>query len=209
MSIYTDLFDDESISKKIQKKLPQLFYLAEQDNSRNGKLGMEVGSSRERVLIALLMYKFGVENVDPEVPITESEIDVFVKSEPLSIKTVTAKRIGGVKLIWTVDYRKVEEFVNNYIPNCDMLLAQINWGGIGHLYLFSKQAQIDTLSSLGKNVYMKVPKQGTNPRGVELSAVAIESLILDKTTKAIPIDFIRETVAYNAYERWLDHWSED
>jgi hypothetical protein len=57
------------------KKLPYLFQLAEIDNSRNGKLGMEIGSARERIVIALLIYKFGEKNIKTDIAITKSEID--------------------------------------------------------------------------------------------------------------------------------------
>ncbi|GAA9262344.1 hypothetical protein BTM381_06170 [Helicobacter pylori] len=50
------LFNDERMILKIQEKLPYLFQLVESENSRNGKLGMEIGSARERVIIALMLY---------------------------------------------------------------------------------------------------------------------------------------------------------
>ncbi len=59
MSKIDKIFHNLDIITKIQNKLPKLFQLAELDNSRDGKLGMEIGSSRERIIIALLMYQFG------------------------------------------------------------------------------------------------------------------------------------------------------
>ncbi|MGN0808313.1 MAG: ThaI family type II restriction endonuclease [Candidatus Coproplasma sp.] len=76
-SVYNKLFDDNLIVKRVKNKLPHLFQLAELESSRNGKLGMEIGSVRERILIALLMYKFGIDIVDPDIPITAPEIDVM------------------------------------------------------------------------------------------------------------------------------------
>lgn len=92
-----EIFDEESLIKKIKNKLPYLFQLAEIDNSRDGKLGMEIGSARERILIALLIYKFSEENVKVDIAITKSEIDVIVFDEPISIKTVLVhdKKITG------------------------------------------------------------------------------------------------------------------
>ena len=81
------LFTEETIVKKIQARLPELFYLAELESSRAGKVGMEVGSARERILIALLIYKFGKANVETDIPITEPEVDVKVFGNPVSIKT--------------------------------------------------------------------------------------------------------------------------
>jgi len=204
--IFNQIFTDKALVQKIKHKIPQLFLMAEVDNSRNGKLGMEVGSARERILIAMLMHKFGAKNVDPNIPITEAEVDVYVHNEPLSIKTISGAKIGGVKLIWTVDAQKALEFSRNYRPECDMMLTHIRWGGTGYLYVFSKVSQRRILDELGPEKYMKLPKPGTNPRGVELSALAIEHLIAAPDTKSISIDFIRENMVMDAYKRWLDLW---
>ena len=117
-----NLFEESNLILKIQEKLPYLFQLAEIDNSRDGKLGMEIGSARERIIIALLIYKFGEKNIKTNISITEKETDVIVFNKPISIKTVTSKKVIGVKLIWTVDAKKALEFVDNYSPECDGLI---------------------------------------------------------------------------------------
>ena len=45
---------------------------------------MEVGSIREKIIVALLICKFGEKNVETEVPITESEVDVKLFDENVS-----------------------------------------------------------------------------------------------------------------------------
>lgn len=92
MSKIDKLFQDLSIIEKIQEKLPTLFQLAEIDNQRDGKLGMEIGSARERIIIALLIYQFGEDNITTNIPITQNETDVIVFEEPTSIKTTTKNR---------------------------------------------------------------------------------------------------------------------
>jgi len=121
-----EIFEDKNLVEKIKKRLPYLFQLAEEESSRAGKIGMEVGSIRERIIIALLIYKFGEAKVETDVPITEAEVDVKVFGEPVSIKTVTGKSFSGVKLIWTVDAQRAKEFWERYYPSCDILLVQIN-----------------------------------------------------------------------------------
>ncbi|GAB6274668.1 MAG: hypothetical protein STSR0004_15320 [Peptococcaceae bacterium] len=59
---------------------------------------MEVSSVRERIIVALLIYKFGEANVETEIPITEPEVDAKLFEVPISIKTITGKSFGGVKL---------------------------------------------------------------------------------------------------------------
>jgi len=94
-----EIFEDEELVMKIKKRLPYLFQLAELESSRAGKIGMEVGSLREKIIVALLIYKFGEENVETDIPITEPEVDVKLFGQPVSIKTITGRGFSGVKLI--------------------------------------------------------------------------------------------------------------
>jgi len=204
------LFDDLSIVKKIQEKLPTLFQLAEIDNQRDGKLGMEIGSAREKIIIALLIYQFGEENVITNIPITENETDVIVFKESISIKTVTNKKIVGVKLIWTVDAQKALEFINTYKAECDMLFVNINCNGDGGMYLMPKEVQTEILNQYGKEFYFKLPKQGTNPRGVEITNEAINKLKEHSKAKMIKINwFCSGNENYTLYDRWVDLWKDE
>lgn len=211
-SVYDKLFDDKLIIKRVKNKLPHLFQLAELESSRNGKIGMEIGSVRERILIALLMYKFGIDIVDPNIPITAPEVDVIVNDTPLSIKTMTTNsdRWSSVKLIWTVDAQKAMEFKNTYTPSCDMLIAKIRWDGVGKLLLFSKEAQCAVLNNIGRDRYIKLPKENTNARGVEITAEALSILEGYNDTRCIDILFKREAIDYReVYTKWLDAWREE
>lgn len=212
MSVYNKLFDDKLIVKRVKNKLPHLFQLAELESSRNGKLSMEIGSVRERILIALLMYKFGIDIVNPNIPITAPEIDVIVNDEPLSIKTMTtqSKSWTPIKLIWTVDHQKALEFKESYQPTCAMMVAKICWNSQGKLLLFSKKSQLEVLNLIGKDGYIKLPKQNTNSRGVEITTQALTLLEQSSDTKCIDINFIRKEIDYREiYTKWLDAWIED
>ncbi|MCK4421558.1 ThaI family type II restriction endonuclease [candidate division WOR-3 bacterium] len=204
-----EIFEDERLAEKIVKRLPYLFHLAELESSRAGKIGMEVGSLRERIIVALLLYKFGESNVETEIPITESEVDVRLFGQPISIKTITGKGFSGVKLIWTVDAQKAKEFRKNYYPHCDILLIQINWDNIGGFYYLPLKAQKSLFDKMGREKYIKLPKPGTNPRGVEITKEALSSLVEDKMSKVIEIHWQRKKVDYNPYKRWVDYWKED
>lgn len=211
-NLLNELFDNPLIADKIEKKLPHLFQLASMESQRNGKVGMEVGSTREKILIALLMHTFGVDAVNADLPITEPEVDIFVHNVPLSIKTVTTTKGrwgGGIKLVWSVDADTAVRFKNNYTPSCDMLLAQIQWDDSGYLYLFPKQAQTEIMNRIGKDAYMRLPKPGTNARGVELTAAALNELSQHPHTKRIKIFFKEETLDYKeVYVKWLNAWRE-
>lgn len=204
-----EIFEDEKLVEKIKKRLPYLFHLAELESSRAGKVGMEVGSLREKIIVALLLYKFGETNVVTEIPITEPEVDVKLFSQPVSIKTLTGKRFSGVKLIWTVDARKAKEFRDTYYPHYDILLIQINWNNIGGFYYIPLKAQKRIFDRLGKDKYIKLPKPGTNPRGVEISKEALSILVEDRVSKVIKISWQKTEIDYDPYKRWIDYWRKD
>jgi len=203
-----EIFEDRKLVTKIKNKLPYLFQLAELESSRAGRIGMEVGSLRERIIVALLIYKFGKANVETEIPITEPEVDVKLFGVPISIKTITGK-FSGVKLIWTVDAQKAREFRENYYPHCDILLVQINWGSIGGFYYIPLEAQRKLFDRIGRDRYIKLPKPGTNPRGVEITKEALTSLVKDDLSKVIEINWQKTRIEYNPYKRWVDYWRED
>ncbi len=204
-----EIFEDEKLVEKIKDKLPYLFQLAELESSRAGKIGMKVGSLREKIVIALLIYKFGEENVETEIPITEPEIDVKLFGKPISIKTITGKSFSGVKLIWTVDAQKAREFREHYYPHCDILLVQINWGDIGGFYYIPVEAQQKLFDKIGRSGYIKLPKPGTNPRGVEITKEALKSLVNDNLTRKIEIKWQKRKIEFNPYKRWVDYWREN
>lgn len=203
-----EVFADQTLIDRIQKRLPKLFRIAELESSRAGKIGMQVGSVRESIIVALLIYKFGENNVQTDIPITQTEVDVKLFGQPISVKTITGKRLGGVKLIWTVDPQKAKEFQESYYPSRDVLFVQIVWGGKGGLYYIPLEAQQQLLEKIGNENYIKLPKPGTNPRGAEISQEALLALIRDKETKVIEISWQKPEIDYRPYQRWVDYWSE-
>ncbi len=204
-----EIFEDKKLVGKIKKRLPYLFQLAELESSRAGKIGMEVGSLRERIIVALLIYKFGEKNVEREIPITAPEVDVKLFGKAISIKTITGKSFSGVKLIWTVDAQKAKEFRENYLPHCDILLIRINWGGIGGFYYIPFVVQKRLFKNMSRERYIKLPKAGTNPRGVEITKEALPSLVNDKDSEGIELCWQKEKIDFNPYKRWIDLWEED
>lgn len=204
-----EIFKDEKLVEKIKRRLPYLFQLAELESSRACKTGMEVGSVRERIIIALLIYKFGEANVETEIPITEPEVDVKLFGEPVSIKTITGKSFSGVKLIWTVDAQKAKKFLENYYPRCDILLVQINWNNKGGFYYIPLTVQKRIFDKIGREKYIKLPKPGTNPRGVEITKEALLSLVEENDLSKIEINWQRIELKFNAYKRWIDLWRQD
>ena len=204
-----DIFKDKELMARIQRKLPYLFSIAELESSRAGNVGMEVGSLREKIIVALLIYKFGEGNVETEIPVTEPEVDLKLYGQPVSIKTITRKGFAGVKLVWTVDTQKVREFRESYYPHCDILLVQINWDAEGGFYYLPLEVQRKVFREIGSERYIKLPKPGTNPRGIEIAKEALEALVTNNNSKFIEIFWQRTKIDYNPFKRWVDHWREE
>jgi len=204
-----EIFEDKALIDRIKRRLPYLYQLAELESSRAGKIGMQVGSLRENIIVALLIYKFGENKVNTDIPIIEPEVDVELSGCPISIKTITGKSLSGVKLIWTVDAEKAQEFLESYYPRCDILFVQIVWNDIGGFYYIPVEAQKRLLDKIGTEKYIKLPKPGTNPRGVEISKEALSGLVGDKETKVIKISWQKTDIEYKPYQRWVDYWSEE
>jgi len=156
-----ELFSDEKLVERIKIKLPRLFQIAELESKRGEKTGMEVGTIREKIVTALLIYKFGEGNVETNIPSTEAEIDVKLFGSPISIKTFTESKRGGikgVKLNWTVDAQNAFEFGNNFRPSCGMILVHIKWGSDGSFYYIPQCVQEKTMEALGRENYIQLPK---------------------------------------------------
>ncbi|HIE09087.1 MAG TPA: type II restriction endonuclease subunit R, partial [Armatimonadetes bacterium] len=114
-----------------------------------------------------------------------------------------------IKIVWTVDWQKAEEFCRQFKPRCDILLAQVNWGKEGGLFLIPLEAQMEVFSRLGKERYLRVPKRGTNPRGIEISGEALRELLSHESTRRIPIKWEKRPIEpLEPYKRWLDYWRE-
>ena len=204
-----DLFNDNRIIEKIQNKLPKLFYLAELESQRAGKVGMEVGSLRERILVSLLLYKFGEQNVETEIPITESEVDVRLFNNPISIKTKTGASYSGVKLVWTVDAQNAQEFRDSYSPSFDIIFTQIIWNSNGGLFYIPLESQIEIFREISREQYIKLPSLGTNPRGVEITSQGLQKCIDHPKTLKIDINWKREEIQFNPFKRWIELWEQD
>lgn len=201
-----EIFHDTALVKKIQERLPKLFQIAELESSRAGKIGMEVGSLREKIVVALLIHKFGKDRVNINIPITEPEIDAIIDGESLSIKTITGN--GGIKAVWTVDAESSKNFLEKYQPKCDILLVQTWWGyECDSFFFIPLSVQMEVFKKLGRNNYLNLPKAGTNPRGVEFSREAMTMMLQNKNTLRIPIKWSKtKDPNYSVYQRWIKYW---
>ncbi len=89
------------------------------------------------------------------------------------------------------------------------MLVRINWGATGGFYWIPLEIQKRVFEDVGKERYIKLPKPGTNPRGVEITKEALRSLVDAEETKNIEITWQRAEIDYKPYKRWVDYWMEE
>jgi hypothetical protein len=204
------LLDDPVLMEQVKSKLPALFLIANKECSKNNKLGMEVGTTREKIIIALLIHLFGSTNAIPN-NITEQELDVTFFGERFSIKTFSTKTsstVAEVKVSWTADTQSASNFYNNYSPSCHMLLVHICWGYTGAIYYIPLDVQRAIMSEVGRSNYLKPPTPGRNTRGSTIPQRIVRRLITHHDTIKIGINWSISDVEHNPYARWLNEWEE-
>lgn len=76
------------------------------------------------------------------------------------------------------------------------------------LYYIPVEAQQKLFDKVGRNEYIRLPKPGTNPRGVEITQEALTSLVNDKLSRSVKIKWQKTEIDYNPYKRWVDYWRE-
>lgn len=203
-----EVFKDPDFIDFTQSGLPHLFQIAALETSRGGRGGMEVGTVREQVIIALLIRYFGRDNISIG-HITEAETDVSVFGIPISIKTITKTAYSGVKAVWTVDPAAIVRFVNSYRPNCAIILVRIHrTGGTGGFHFIPLEVQQAIFNEYGKDRFFKIPRLDTNPRGVEFDKDALRAMASHADSVFFPITWTRTNIEYDIYQRWVDAWKE-
>lgn len=191
MSSISASFRDMAFQTRLKDELPNLIRDADLEGSRIGKTGMEKGLVRKKYLISFLKDHFGYSRVE-DVKDKSLNIDVKIDSISVKIKTITGKR--GVKIKWTIDTGKVNDFFENYTPNYGIILIRINWEmderkKPSGFFWVPIETQLVVLKQLGLSNYIMPPKLHTNARGVELRKIALETLLAHKGTVHIDIDW--------------------
>jgi hypothetical protein len=57
--------------------------------------------------------------------------------------------------------------------------------------------------------HIKLPKQRTNPRGVEMTWNAMKQLLANQKTYGIPINWKKEKIDFRPFDRWVELWQMD
>jgi hypothetical protein len=194
MDVLDIAFSNKKFQRLVEEQLPSLIERANTEAAKYGKTGMEKGSVRKRYLIDFLIEYFGEDRVKTTFSGDVLGVDLKINSLPVKIKTITGK--GAVKITWTTDKDKLDDFISDYTPVCGILLVRINWemdekNRPSGLFWIPIEVQNKICKKLDMEKYLKLPKRGTNSRGVPFSKQALDLLLKDKDTKHIEINWRR------------------
>ncbi len=90
-----------------------------------------------------------------------------------------------------------------------MLLVHVNWNSVGGFQFIPLEVQKKVFDKIGRENYIKLPKPGTNPRGVEITKETLLCLLEDDDTRSIKIIWQRTNIEFNFYKKWVDLWREN
>lgn len=196
--LLTELLQTPAVVDKIRTKLPPAFEIV-----AGQAKGPEVGVLREQVIIGMLIAFLGEDRVAPATQAVNPDADCYVGQQPLSIKTVTGL-YASIRLKWTGNAYNARQFINNYEPSSDLLIARIVWNGTGHVNYVPLEVQSDEYERLGTE-YLDYRGQ-TNTRGINLSREAASRIAQDIRTTTVDLDWPRAGGTFDPYTRWVSYW---
>ena len=168
--------------EKYIKGLITLYQSSQTECSRSCGLTPEVGSSRERDLIASFASN-PLLNVNYDIP-NEKEEDVIINNNNISIKHSSNKKNSqsGIKIIWTVDIEKRNEFLKRFTFKCDLIIMYVRFdktieNGEIEIICISRNELIhqQTNSNIRKETIFKCLEG--NSRGIEFDKKFFEKII--------------------------------
>ena len=151
------------------------------------------------MLIALLdenIVKLIESGVNPD-------IDCYIDSEPLSIKTISYN--GSIRLKWTSNAVKAKQFIDSYEPQSDILVVRIVWGKAGEVRLIPLSLQKQVFNQIGVETYL-LYSGATNTRGVNLSPKAEVILNSNPESTSLPISWKRSNEVIDPIDKWVSYW---
>ena len=170
-----------------QRCLLALYSDSQSECMRNGKLGMEIGMSREKDQVTVLKMCLG-DKVNLCIDNTRVE-DCEVGTAKISLKHSSGKVGAAVKAKWTSADEAVQEAIQSMVDADDsyyphLLLTYFDPKNRITILCVTKDQNKATIKELGASAF-KVPKG--NSRGIEYSTAAMK-LLLQRTYFRVTID---------------------
>ncbi len=195
------LLTDLKYVEVIRQNLPPAFQTVEDELKGNPAVGL----LREQVILGMLIAFLGNDKVAVVQSGVNPDIDCYIESEPLSIKTVSLA--GGIRLKWTSNALKAEEFIDGFEPIGHLLVIRVTWGKTGTIHFIPLDVQQSVFRQIGVAGYLDY-RSSTNTRGVNLSKGAELALNQHPQSVRLPISWERSAAIINPIDKWVDYWKE-
>jgi len=197
--LLSQLLTNPTYIKIIQQKLPPAFQTVEEQLKGNPAVGL----LREQVILGMLIAFLGEANVKLIEGGVNPDIDCYVDSEPVSIKTISFS--GGIRLKWTSNAVKAREFIAAYRPMSHLLVIRVIWGDTGSVRFIPLASQQLIFHQITVTRYLNYSAT-TNTRGVNLSTEAELALNQHPQAVALPVLWQRSGATVNPIDKWTDYW---
>lgn len=159
-----------------QKELVYRYRESQSEHTRNGKLNMEVGSSREADLIAVLcrylegvLYKIDNKNTE----------DFAFLGELFSVKHVSAQLgSGSIKFMWAADEKTAKTCIEKKeVGTTNMIIVFVDTKrSLITIVAVSKEMMVLLMNQIGRDKALK-SATGTDNRGVSFSPAMIKAMV--------------------------------
>ena len=116
--------------------------------------------------------------------------------------------LRGVTKIWMLVVAIIISLIVGYMAR-GVFGTTSNESGVSIQQMAHENEIVPEWWTCSMHPHIKLPKPGTNPRGVEINKEALSRLVGDKETKVIEISWQKSDVEYKPYQRWVDYWSEE
>ena len=199
-----ELFNDHEKRDRFAKELPTTFDIVRQ---RMPKRNPAVGILREHVIIGFFVSEFGASNVVVSDLGNQRSGTLVLCGHEVSIKTRTNN--NAVKILWTSDTAKVQEEIDSYKPQHDILLINIHWGNTENsVFYIPLVVQQTVMKNIGRCKYM-TSAIGTNNRGIDFTREALSNLETHEETLSIYVDWTPTNANYpKPWIEWENYWNE-
>jgi len=205
------VFENDNIIKLIK-----LYQESQIEHKRNNRLTAEIGSAREKDLVAYMKYILN-DNIDYNIN-NEHEEDVILDTTKISIKHSSAKTLSSasIKVLWTENKEKQKKFLNDFKFRCDILIIYVRFdesaAGNGEIeILYNTQTTMNKImeSFKDKGVDVFKTRENSNGRGIEFSTIFFKSMVneCDYHLKLKFNDLI-STTKYGCIERRINRCNE-
>jgi len=168
--------------REVQQNLIRLYQKSHWEHTKNGKMGMEIGASKEKDLTAIFRYYMGEDQVIYDTGYCSPE-DLRIGGEKFSIKhisTAVGASTGSIKVKWTSDNFQAKKLIKDSQWMSDQHMLIVYWDNNKNnvTILGIEQEKIKNGVSRYHETAFHI-RPGTNNRGVQFSRKMLDFILKD------------------------------